>query len=113
MTTEREWQHIVVDVARSYGWRDFHVSDSRRQLRNGAWVGDRSIAGFPDLVLVHPQKGFVFAELKSAKGRLTEVQRGVLADLSEAADGVPGVRVHVWRPDDLDGVVAVLSGRER
>lgn len=111
--TEREWQKQVVELARGYGWQVFHVGDSRRQVKGGKMVGDRQIAGFPDLTLVHPARGFVFAELKAEKGKLTAKQVETL-DLMAAAS-VPcanKVKVHVWRPADLDSlVVPVLSGK--
>lgn len=111
--TEREWQKQVIALARKQGWTVFHVGDSRRQVKGGRMVGDRQIAGFPDLTLVHPSRGFVFAELKSDKGKLTDGQVDTL-DLMAAA-AVPcnnRVRVHVWRPADLETlVVPALLGR--
>jgi len=111
--TEREWQKQVVDLARKCGWQVFHVGDSRRQVKGGRMVGDRQIAGFPDLTLVHPSRGFVFAELKAEKGRLSAKQVETLDVM--AAASVPcanKVKVHVWRPSDLETtVLPVLMGK--
>jgi hypothetical protein len=111
--TEREWQRQVIDIARSMGWQVFHVGDSRRQLASGKMVGDKQIAGFPDLTLVHPGRGFIFAELKATRGKLTEKQIATLDVMAAATVRCAGgVRVHVWRPEDLDEVVMpALQGR--
>jgi hypothetical protein len=62
--------------------------------------------GFPDLCLAHAEYGAVFAELKSANGRLGPEQfawRDVLL--------AGGQRWHLWKPADFAEVVAVLSGK--
>jgi len=62
----------------------FHPFDSRR-----------STPGWPDIVLVRPPS-VIFAELKTATGRLTPAQRTWL----DALDGCPGVEAYLWRPSD-------------
>jgi hypothetical protein len=89
--TEARWQAQVLTLARMFGWRTYHVFDSRR-----------SVAGFPDLVLVRRPR-VIFAELKAPRGRLTVDQKGWLAELRECT-----VETYVWRPDDLDRVMEVL-----
>ena len=88
----------------------------------GVWAGQsgkwstpiQGDAGFPDLVLAHPQKGVIFAELKSEKGKPTEAQMEWLEVLSNATYGCPTksdhwlVRVCVWRPSDMDEIEARL-----
>ncbi|HNG24549.1 MAG TPA: hypothetical protein PLC03_11345 [Microthrixaceae bacterium] len=101
--SEAEWQRQVTALARRCGWLVFHVADSRRQV-GARLVGDRGIAGWPDLTLVHPDHGLIFAELKAERGRLTPLQRDTLSALATATDG-DRTRVHVWRPVDLMGVV--------
>ncbi len=96
MPTERDFQRQVVQLARLMGWRIYHTHDSRR-----------SAAGFPDLVLVHPHRGIIFAELKSPTGRTTPEQEGWLALLLQA-----GQRAYLWRPEDLPAIAAVLGGSE-
>jgi hypothetical protein len=87
--TERELQNAVIELAGYLGWRTYHTHDSRR-----------SNPGFPDLVLVRDR--LIFAELKSAKGRLSPAQQFWLADLEHDA----GQEVYVWRPSDwLDGTI--------
>jgi len=83
--SEKELQSQVVRMARAFGWMAFHPWDSRRS----EW-------GFPDLTLA--RRGVVlFAELKSATGRLTPAQEAWAAELPNW---------HLWRPDDLlDGTI--------
>jgi len=90
--TERELTGYVRDVARLFGWRRYHT-----------WLSQHSPAGFPDEVLVRPPR-IVFAELKSDKGKLTEEQAAWLYELGR----VPGLEVHVWRPEDADVIAEVL-----
>jgi hypothetical protein len=105
---ERDFQREVMEFARVCGWTAFHVSDSRK-VAGGRLVGDRSIAGFPDLTMIHPDRGFVFAELKAEKGRVTDRQRHVLGLMGQAALGCGGaVWVHLWRPSDMMGVIVPL-----
>lgn len=84
------------------GWRVYHTHDSRR-----------SDEGFPDLVMVRGQR-LVFAELKSATGRLRPEQQEWIVALQRAQHPVdrmghdePGV--YVWRPTDWDSIVEVLA----
>jgi hypothetical protein len=91
--TEREWQAQVVDAARLMGWRVYHTHDSRR-----------SAPGWPDLALVRDR--LVMAELKTETGRVSPEQQQWLALLDAA-----GVETHLWRPSDLDEVLAVLKRR--
>ena len=89
--TEKEWQSQVVDLAHLFGYRAYHTFFSIRSER-----------GWPDLALFRPGR-FLLAELKSDTGKLTDAQLKMVADLTAA-----GVEVHIWRPADIDRVMAVL-----
>lgn len=103
MTDEATFQAQVVELARILGWRCNH---HRRSIGKGnRWTTATSVVGFPDLTLWRRGR-IVFAELKSATGRLTPEQREVLASLAEA-----GPEVYVWRPSDFDEIKRVLSKR--
>lgn len=88
---ERDLQGAVVELARMLGWLVYHTHDSRH-----------SAAGFPDLVMVHPGSGaLLFAELKTARGKVTPEQWEWLRALA-----VRGVSF-LWRPEHLaDGSIA-------
>ncbi len=109
---ERDYQRAVINYAEMRSWSWWHFADSRRQVGHRL-VGDRGAAGFPDLVLAHSLHGIVFAELKAAKGRLSDAQRRSLDALASATTAAPrGVLVHVWRPSDFDDTVRpVLDGK--
>jgi hypothetical protein len=51
------------------------------------------------------QKRLIFAELKREKGKLSESQKVVLAELETL-----GVEVYVWRPSDWDTILELLKG---
>ena len=89
--TETQFQELVVGFAETHGWLTYHTFDSRR-----------SQAGFPDLTMVRHGR-LVFAELKSAAGKVTEDQQRWIEAL--------GVRheVYVWRPADWAEVKRVLE----
>jgi hypothetical protein len=78
------WEQLR-SLAAMYGWRIYHTHDSRR-----------SEPGFPDVVAVHRDRGFLVAELKSEKGRLSREQELWLSAFEEV-----GVETHVWRPAHL------------
>lgn len=112
--TEAEFQSTVVAAATAFGWKWWHISDARRSV-GGRLVGDRKAAGLTDLLLVHGNRGFVFAELKREDrrlGKLRPAQEKALDAFGTAAlqASVTGckVRVHLWRPSDYDTVVLPL-----
>lgn len=78
-------------------------------------VPDPAIAGWPDLAMVHGNRGFIFAELKRGpKQELRPKQLATLELMAPAALLCRGkVRVHAWRPDDMIGVIipALRDGR--
>ena len=88
--SEKEFQRAVVDLARMYGWLCYHTYDSRR-----------SEPGFPDLTLARGGR-LLLAELKTEKGRLSAAQKAWASEL-------PACQYRLWRPSDLDAIVAELS----
>lgn len=104
-TLEKDWQRDVISLARTLGWRVAHFRAVKTPTGYRTPVqGDG--AGFPDLCLVRDR--IVFAELKNERGRVSPEQQQWIAALEQA-----GVEAYVWRPGDLDQVLAVLQRRER
>ena len=100
---ERDFQAVVIAIAKHHGWMVFHplpAQNGRGQWRT-ATQGD---TGFPDLVLVHPKAGIIFAELKSAIGKLSDRQQRWINTIIEA-----GGEAYVWRPSDLEQIKAILD----
>ena len=64
--TEKDFQAAVRDYAQLRGWRVFCTWDSRH-----------SPAGEPDLRMARPPR-VVFAELKTATGKVSDTQEHVL-----------------------------------
>lgn len=104
--TEKAFQAAVRQYAELRGWRVMATTRSKF-----------SPAGEPDLRMVRGAR-FVWAELKSDTGRLSQAQQECLADLRKFAGrmnhALPpcssdiGVGVYVWRPDDWPSIEAVL-----
>jgi len=97
---EAQFQNTVIDLAQTLGWR-VHVERPARK-KDGTWVtpiqGD---PGFPDLLMIRLRDGrCVVAEIKSEKGRLSELQAEWLCAFGDA-----GVKYYVWRPQDLGPTV--------
>jgi hypothetical protein len=90
--TEAQFQQRITDYCdwRRLKWH--HETDSRKSKK-----------GFPDLVIAGPGK-IIFAELKSAKGRVTREQQEWIEAVRWA-----GITAYVWRPDDWPEVKAVLD----
>jgi hypothetical protein len=85
---ERDFQSAVCQLAKTLGCIVYHTHDSRR-----------SEPGFPDLVIVG-RRGFMFRELKTQQGYVSDAQQMWLDKLTAAkADAA------VWRPSDWPELV--------
>jgi hypothetical protein len=101
--SEAAFQQVVIDVARWHGWKVFHPLPA--QNARGRWrTAQAGDTGFPDLVLAHPTRGVIFAELKSAIGKLSDRQQAWIDTLRQA-----GAEVYVWRPADIEQIKAILK----
>ena len=84
--TEKQLQAAIVELARLTGWLVYHTHDSRK-----------SEPGFPDLCMVRKRDGrLIFAELKSAKAKLSDEQ----IDWGNALMQDVYREYYVWRPSD-------------
>lgn len=106
--SEAQFQRQVIDLARHCGWRVAHFRPARRG--NGGWCTPmQGNPGWPDCVFCHPARGlFLVRELKTDQGRPTPEQVAWLAALEAA-----GVDAKIWRPSDLDEIVATLTGAQQ
>ena len=103
---EAGFQRQVIQLAHTFGWLVQHTRPAKQGDR---WLtpiaGD---AGFPDLVLVHPERGIIYAELKSDKGAVSDAQHKWGRAIRDA-----GGEWRLWRPKDLDDIVLRLQRRWR
>ena len=104
--TEAQFQAMVIETAQWFDWRVFHPLTMKNAAGRylTAFTG---ASGFPDLVLVHPKHGVIFAELKTQTGRLTNGQQLWRADLETA-----GAEYHLWRPSDFHTIEKRLRGQK-
>ncbi len=99
---EATLQARVEELLSYFGWEWFHDRDARQ---------DR--AGFPDIVACHAGCGpdgqgrVLYAELKTARGRLSAAQRRWRDALLAA-----GADWRLWRPADWPRLVATLRGND-
>lgn len=101
--SERLWQEKVIQIASTCGWDAHHI----RPGKYGNTYKTDGLAGMPDLILIGRKgQGVIFAELKTAKGKLSPVQEARIAQLL-----ANGCEVHIWRPADEDRVLKRLSTR--
>ena len=91
--TEKELQATVRELAEAYGWTLFCT-----------WQSKHSPAGEPDLRMVRPPR-FIFAELKTERGRISKEQAETLLLLQRC----PPIEAYLWRPSDLDEIVLILQ----
>ena len=109
MTTERDFQRAVMELAELSGWETLHVRTSMQQGRYMTATTGTMAKGWPDLVLVHRSRHrLLFVELKSDKGRLSADQVRVIAVLTQST----GIPVYLWRPKDWDTIEATLTHKE-
>lgn len=94
LSSEKEFQSAVLELATLLDWRCYHTFDSRR-----------SQSGWPDLVLAKGSR-LLFIELKTDKGLLSVTQQVWLNALQQA-----GQFAEVWRPKDWDRIEAILKGK--
>lgn len=105
---EAPWQAQVIELAVRYGWWWWHAPDNRPAGRGRARHVQRTVPGFPDLVLIRGPE-LLFVELKGTSTRVTDAQHAVISMLAVVEAWNPHVEVHVWRPDDWDRALARLS----
>lgn len=104
MQSERDFQRQVVDAAKRLGWMVFSVRQSAGAFgADGRKVSIVTSDGWPDLFLVRRNRA-IAAELKSAKGKVSDEQAAWLEALAGA-----GIETHVWRPADWDAVLVALT----
>jgi hypothetical protein len=105
---EEELERVVVKTAHLYGWCGFHVSFSHGSVTgvHAVGLGDDHYDsdGWPDWVFVRgPQ--ILFRELKG-RGKYADANQRRWGALLVAA----GQDWKVWKPQDLDEIVATFSG---
>jgi hypothetical protein len=100
--SERIWQEQIETLARMNGWQVFHPSP--HQVRKGVWRSDG--AGFPDLVLAHKERGLIFAELKTERGKVSPAQK------LWALNILPHAEWYLWRPSQLELIAQRLGSKQ-
>jgi hypothetical protein len=98
--SEQSFLQQVKALAYIHGWAFHHATPS--QTSKGKWI-TTGAPGFPDLVMAHPERGVIFAELKTDKGKTSAAQDGWIRALG------PHVECYLWRPKDLDLISTRLS----
>src|SRR5262245_27714679 len=100
--SEKKFTQMVIDLARLHGFRVAHFRPARTTR---GWVTALSgHIGYPDLTLCKGPR-LIFAELKTARGKLTPGQTNWLHALEAT-----GAEVYLWKPDQWDEIEALLSG---
>lgn len=104
--SEKEFMAQVIKLARMCQWKVAHFRSV--QIIQGRWMTPVQAdgAGFPDLLMVHPDGRMIAAELKRQKAPPMSPEQEMWIDLFA---GVPGCRAFEWRPDDLDEIIEVLK----
>jgi len=100
--SEKIFTAQVIRMAQMFGWMTAHFRPGKQGSRYVTAVQGDGV-GFPDLVLLKAGKPPIFAELKSAKGRLTPAQEAWLEMAKQT-----GARGCVWRPSDIESIEIIL-----
>ena len=102
--TEAEFQQAVIELARTLGYAVAHFRPAKTSKGWRTPVAADG-KGWPDLAIVGRGR-IIYAELKSARGKLSPEQQEWLDRLERA-----GGESYVWRPEDFDQIVSVLTGK--
>lgn len=97
--SEKLFESKVKQLCVMNSWHYFHATP--HQVRPGVFRSDGK--GFPDLTMSHPERGLIFAELKTAVGKPSKEQMEWLRALA------PWAEVYLWRPSDLDFIAERLG----
>jgi hypothetical protein len=104
---ERQFHAQVVELATWLRWHCWHdrATNMPRACRACHAPLDfaRNDPGWPDLILIRRPR-VLFVELKSDRGRLTDAQAQMLAELRACKQ-----EVYVWRPRDWSKIEKILS----
>ena len=103
--SEDSFEVAVIRLARLYGWCGYHVRysvASTRGIHLARRDGHMDGYGWPDWCFVRDR--ILYRELKTNRGRLTPDQKRWAHVLANG-----GADVRVWRPRDLEEIVAELS----
>lgn len=103
---EREFTKEVLKFAREHGWLAAHFGNTVRIVRRDDGyhtIPDLDAQGFPDCVFLKAGR-LIFAELKSATGRVTPSQKVWLEALAGAE-----VESYVWKVSDWPEAQGVLA----
>lgn len=98
--SEASFLQQVKGLAYIHGWSLHHSQPS--MTRTGRYITTGS-TGFPDIVMAHIERGLIFAELKTDKGKPSEAQLEWLRTLH------PHAECYLWRPSDIDFIAQRLS----
>jgi hypothetical protein len=102
---EADLKSHIIELAKWHGWLIHH--DLPALDKAGNWrTHIEGHAGFPDLVLAHPQRGLVFAELKAETGKASLPQAKWLAGLEGHT-----AEAYLWYPGDMKEIEARLALR--
>ena len=98
--SEASFLQQVKALAYLHGWAFHHATPS--QTSKGKWI-TTGAPGFPDLVMAHPERGVIMAELKTTKGKHTELQLDWMSRIG------PYAECYLWRPSDIDFIAQRLA----
>ena len=94
VVTEKDLREQIRTLCKLYGWMMYF-----------SWTSIHSPKGFPDLVLVNPDKcRVIYVELKTEKGKVSNHQQYWLHALWKCKQ-----EVYIWRPDDIEDIARILG----
>lgn len=105
MTAEAFREHVYATMPeRAFREHVRKYAEAHHWLCYFTWRSDHSPAGYPDLTMCRLSR-VIWAELKSAKGRVTPEQLAWIDALSLTGKG----EVYVWRPSHWKDITEVLA----
>jgi hypothetical protein len=108
---ESEFQKWIVDLAKTHGWRVWHVPTPMKPIGGNKFVPDSRGRGLADLLMFHESPPrLIFAEVKGHDGVLS-VEQSEFLRLARLVAAISGgtMRVYVWRPGVEPLIKAALA----
>lgn len=101
--SEAQFQQQIMQLAATCGWDAHHI----RPGKYGSVYKTDGLPGMPDLLLIGQRgQGILFAELKTANGKVSKMQEHRITQLL-----TNGCEVHIWRPQDMERIIKRLQTR--
>lgn len=108
---EKGYERLIRNRAERWGWMVMKVGKTPVVSKGKRyWITATSLAGWPDLTLIHPLGWLLFLEVKGKAGSPSPEQRDIIRAMQATADRSNGrLGAYIVYPKDWPVVEAMLT----